>query len=78
VSRCKEEVRVCDGCNVRVSDQGEIRYGGSMFTGWLHIELTDGGTSLTSLRRQREWDYCCEGCMLKNWPNRKQQKGGGS
>lgn len=59
----KETVRVCDVCERRVSDEGEIQYGGSAHQGWFSVHRTSGKTDLGSLKAHRDWDVCGIGCL---------------
>jgi hypothetical protein len=59
----KAKIRICDACQKEVSDDGEMRFGGSAFQGWLHLSLTDGSTQLDRLMAQKEWDFCCVNCL---------------
>ena len=52
-----ENVRVCDRCKKRVSDEGETYYGGHPFYGWYHVDIHGGPSDLASLRQQKEWDF---------------------
>lgn len=63
MSTRKEIVRICDICKRRVSDDGEISYGGHAHAGWFSIERTGGGTSLRALREESEWDVCSIACL---------------
>lgn len=63
MSKYRASVRVCDICENRVSDEGEIGYGGSVHTGWFTVEQTSGSTKLSELNKQRDWDVCGIECL---------------
>lgn len=65
MSRHQATVRICDICKKRVSDNGEISYGGSVHTGWFTVEQTSGSTQLSELKKQREWDVCGVECLRR-------------
>lgn len=52
--------RTCDNCNKTV-DQTEISYGGSIFSGWLHVTRTDGSTRFPRADNG-PWDFCSTEC----------------
>jgi hypothetical protein len=56
-------IRICDICRKRVSDEGEVTYGGHVHAGWFTIERTGGSTTLRALKEEREWDVCSLGCL---------------
>jgi hypothetical protein len=60
----KAQIFICDQCGEEVSDGGETYIGGSPFNGWYHIERHGGSTDLASLRAQKDWDFCCDGCAI--------------
>lgn len=59
----KETVKVCDVCKKRVSDDGEMHFGGHPHAGWFAVEMHGGPTDLRSLRSQKEWDVCGTKCL---------------
>lgn len=61
----KEIVKTCDVCQKRVTDEGEIHYGGHPHAGWFKISMHGGPTDLRSLQHQMEWDVCSKKCYLK-------------
>lgn len=61
----KETVRVCDVCNVRVSDEGEIYCGGHPHSGWFTVNQTNGSSALRELNKKRQWDVCSRECLKK-------------
>lgn len=65
MARRKENVRVCDVCKKRVSDEGEIHYGGHPHQGWFGVHETGGSTQLSELHRQKNWDACSAECLQK-------------
>jgi hypothetical protein len=63
--RKKAEIRICDECGKNVSDGGEMRIGGSVFSGWWHLTKTNGSTCLSALQEQKEFDVCSIDCAIK-------------
>jgi hypothetical protein len=61
----KETVKVCDVCKKRVSDEGEMHFGGHPHAGWFKIEKHGGPTDLESLRSQHRFDVCGTECLVK-------------
>jgi hypothetical protein len=63
----KEEKQVvnmtCDNCRTKVSDDGEKRYGGSVFSGWFHVEHVCGSTAISLLQKQNTFDFCSAKCL---------------
>jgi len=58
------ERRDCDQCGrVRVTEQAEMIFGGSPFSGWLTITRTDGSTRLP-LADTGPWDFCGDACAI--------------
>lgn len=55
--------RICDNCKKEVSDGGELRIGGSVFSGWFEVKRICGSTSLENLRAQKEFDFCSPDCL---------------
>jgi hypothetical protein len=56
--------RKCDECGKVVSDDGERRFGGSVFSGWFHVEMINGSSSVQSLHSQKEFDLCGAKCLV--------------
>lgn len=63
MSHHKATVRICDICKKRVSDEGEITFGGHVHSGWFLIDQTSGSTKLSELKKKREWDVCGIDCL---------------
>lgn len=59
----QEIVKVCDVCNQRVSDEGEVHFGGHPHQGWFEVERIGGATDLKSLKAKRDWDVCSVRCL---------------
>ena len=60
-----ENIRICDICKVKVSDDGEIHYGGNPHQEWFTICQTGGSTQLRELKKKKEWDICSLKCLKK-------------
>ena len=52
-------------CAKKVSDDGETRFGLSIFSGWFKVERTTNAGSEKDLQTQNEWDICCKECLMK-------------
>lgn len=65
MSTRKETVKICDVCQKRVSDDGEITFGGHVHSGWFKLHEQGGGTSLEALRKVRDWDVCGIKCLKR-------------
>lgn len=61
----KETVKVCDVCKKRVSDGGEVHFGGHPHAGWFAVEMHGGRTNLKALQAEHEWDVCGKQCLQK-------------
>ncbi len=58
-------VMQCDLCKKEVNDNGEQRFGGSVFSGWLTLTSHNGSTCIESLQKQRTHDFCSVDCLRK-------------
>ena len=56
-------IRICDHCTKEQVDDGQPRFGGSVFSGWYEVKRVDGSTSLQALNSQRDFDFCSIYCM---------------
>lgn len=65
---------ICDQCGKRADHDGEIRYGGHPYDGWLEIHIHGGRTDLASLQRQRRYDVCSWKCAATLAKKRKGQQ----
>ncbi len=61
----KEVVKVCDVCGRKVSDEGEISFGGHPHAGWFAIDKHGGPSDLRSIRSPHHWDVCGTKCLLE-------------
>lgn len=62
-----KEVRICDNCrNEAFEDAHNPHFGGSPFSGWLQVRVTNGSTTLEALAAQKEFDFCSKKC-LREW-----------
>lgn len=59
----KVTTRRCDQCQTRTTDDGQARFGGSVFTGWFNVEQVCGSTALYDLRKQKTFDLCSAKCL---------------
>jgi hypothetical protein len=58
------ETRECDVCGKKVTETG-LRFGGSVFSGWMNLVITDGSTMLARLLRKKNFDVCGTECLKK-------------
>lgn len=58
-------IRICDCCKKEVSDNGEMRFGGSAFDGWIHLNVVNGSTQLNELNKKSNFDFCSKECLLE-------------
>lgn len=63
VSIGDEHISICDWCQKRVTDNGEMLLGGSHDGGWFHVIRTPKSTALDELRKAAERDFCSFECL---------------
>jgi len=61
--KLKADIRECDVCGKKVSDNGYPNFGGSVFSGWYSVRVVGGGTSIDELQSQHSWDVCSSNCL---------------
>ena len=60
-----QNIIICDNCELENIYDITSHYGGNPIHGWIDVNIINGSTTLSTLHKKTEFDFCCTTCLLE-------------